>query len=358
VVGDGERNDIIGVGEVRSTDYARHQTNSARAPMKLPHRRQFLHLAAGAAALPAASGFASAQTYPAQPVRLIVAAAAGGDNDITARLMGQVLSERLGQPFVIENRPGAGGNIGTEAVVRAPPDGYTLLLVSSGNATSAALYDKLTFDFMRDIAPVAGIMRVPEIMALNPSVPAKTVPEFIAYSKTNPGKIKMGSGGIGSPAHLAGEMFKMMSGAEMVHVPYRGMALALQDLLAGQVQVVFGSIPSMIGYVRAGALRALGVTTTTRSEMLHEIPTVSEWVPGYDADQWYGIGVPSKTPIDIIEKLNKEINAALADPKIRAPLADLGGTVFPSSPAEFRQFIADETAKWGKVVKFAGIKPQ
>jgi len=291
-------------------------------------------------------------------VRLIVATAAGGGNDIVARLMGQVLSERLGQPFVIENRPGAGGNIGTEAVVRAPADGYTLLLVSSGNATNAALYDKLTFDFMHDIAPVAGIMRVPEIMALNPSAPAKTVPAFIAYSKANPGKVNMGSGGIGSPSHLAGEMFKMMSGAEMVHVPYRGMALALQDLLAGQVQIVIGSIPSMIEYVRAGKLRALAVTTATGSEMLHDVPSVGESVPGYDTKQWYGIGMPSKTPIEIVEKLSKEINATLVDPKIRARLADLGGTAFPNSPAEFRQFIAAETERWAQVVKFAGIKPE
>jgi tripartite-type tricarboxylate transporter receptor subunit TctC len=306
-------------------------------------RRKFLHLAASVAALPVASRIARAQTYPTWPVRLIVATAAGGGNDIIARLMGQALSERLGQPFVIENRPGAGGNIGTEAVARAAADGYTLLLVSSGNATNAALYDKLTFDFMRDIAPVAGIMRVPEIMALNPSVPAKTVLAFIAYSKANPGKINMGSGGIGSPSHLAGEMFKMMSGAEMVHIPYRGMALALQDLLAGQVQTVIGSIPSMIEYVRAGTLRAVGVTTPMRSEMLHDVPAIGESVPGYDTNQWYGIGVPSKTPIEIVDKLNKEINAILADPKIRARLADLGGTVFSSSPAEFRQFIAAET---------------
>jgi tripartite-type tricarboxylate transporter receptor subunit TctC len=325
--------------------------------MGLP-RRKFLLAAAGAAALPVASRVAKAQAYPARPVRLIVATAAGGGNDITARLMGQALSGRLGQPFVIENRPGAGGNLGTETVVRAPADGYTLLLVSSGNATNAALYDKLTFDFMRDLAPVAGIMRVPEIMALNPSVPAKTVSEFIAYSKAHPGKVNMGSGGIGSPAHLAGEMFKMMSGAEMVHVPYRGMALALQDLLAGQVQIVFGSIPSMIGYVKAGTLCALGVTTATRSEMLHNVPTVGESVPGYDTNQWYGIGAPSKTPIEIVDKLNKEINATLADPQIRARLADLGGTVFPSSPDEFRQFIAAETEKWARVIKFAGIKPQ
>ena len=320
-------------------------------------RRKFLLLTASAAA-PFASRIARAQTYPIRPVRLIVATAPGGGNDIIARLMGQVLSERLGQPFVIENRPGAGGNIGTEAVTRASADGYTLLLVSSGNATNAALYDKLTFDFMRDITPVAGILRVPEIMALNPSVPADTVPAFIAYSKANPGKVNMGSGGIGSPAHLAGEMFKVMSGAEMVHVPYRGMALALQDLLAGQVQIVFGSIPSMIEYVRAGTLRALGVTTATRSEMLHDVPAVGESVPGYDTNQWYGIGAPSKTPIEIVDKLNEEINAALADPKVRARLADLGGSAFPCSPVEFRRFIVAETEKWTRVIKFSGIKAQ
>ena len=319
-------------------------------------RRKFLALAAGAAALPSASRFTWAQAYPTRALRLIVATAAGGGNDVIARLMGQALSERLGQPFVIENRPGAGGNIGTEAVVRAPTDGYTLLLVSSGNATNAALYDKLTFDFMRDIAPVAGIMRVPEIMALNPSDPVKTVPAFIAYSKANPGKVNMGSGGTGSPSHLAGELFKMMSGAEMVHIPYRGMALAFQDLLAGQVQIVIGSIPSMIEYVRAGTLRALGVTTATRSELLHDIPTIGESVPGYDTNQWYGIGVPAKTPIEIVDKLNKEINATIADPKIRARVVDLGGTVFPGSPAEFRQFIAAETEKWASVIKFADTK--
>jgi len=319
-------------------------------------RRKFLALAAGAAALPSASRFTWAQAYPTRALRLIVATAAGGGNDVIARLVSQALSERLGQPFVIENRPGAGGNIGTEAVVRAPTDGYTLLLVSSGNATNAALYDKLTFDFMRDIAPVAGIMRVPEIMALNPSVPVKTVPAFIAYSKANPGKVNMGSGGTGSPSHLAGELFKMMSGAEMVHIPYRGMALAFQDLLAGQVQIVIGSIPSMIEYVRAGTLRALGVTTATRSELLHDIPTIGESVPGYDTNQWYGIGVPAKTPIEIVDKLNKEINATIADPKIRARVVDLGGTVFPGSPAEFRQFIAAETEKWASVIKFADTK--
>jgi tripartite-type tricarboxylate transporter receptor subunit TctC len=321
-------------------------------------RRKFLPVAAAVAALPFASRIARTQTYPARSVRLVVATAAGGGNDITARFMAQVLSERLGQPFVVENRPGAAGNIGTEAVARAPADGYTLLLISSGNATNAALYDKLTFDFVRDIAPVAGIMRVPEIMATNPSVPARTIPEFIAYSKANPGKLNMGSGGVGSPAHMAGEMFKMMSGAAMVHVPYRGMALALQDLLAGQVQIVIGSIPSMIGYVKAGTLRALGVTTPTRSELLPDIPSVGEFVPGYDTSQWYGIGVPASTPIEIVDKLNKEINATVAEPKIKAHIAALGGLAFVGPAASFKTLIAEETVKWAKVVKFAGIKAQ
>jgi tripartite-type tricarboxylate transporter receptor subunit TctC len=325
--------------------------------MKLP-RRKFLLITAGAAALPLASGIARGQTYPVRPVRLIVATAAGGGNDIVARLMGQVLSERLGQPFVIENRPGAGGNIGTEAAARAPADGYTLLLASSGNATNPALHEKLTFDFKRDIAPVAAIMRVPEIMAVNPSVLAPTVSAFITYSKANMSKVYMGSGGVGSPAHLAGEMFKMMSGAEMVHVPYRGMALALQDLLAGQVHVVFGSTASMIGYVKAGTLRALAVTTATRSELLHDVPAIGESVPGYDTSQWYGIGAPAKTPGEIINKLNREINAALEDPTIKARLAGLGGTVLAISPAEFGKLIAEDTEKWGRVVKFAGIKTE
>jgi tripartite-type tricarboxylate transporter receptor subunit TctC len=319
-------------------------------------RRKYLHLAAGAAALPFAPQIACAQAYPSRPVRLIVATAAGGGNDIIARLIGQALSERLDQAFVIENRPGAGGNIGTEAVARAPADGYTLLLVSSGNATNVALYDKLTFDFMRDIAPVASIMRVPEIMAINPSVPVKSVLSFIDYSKANTGKVNMGSGGIGSPSHLAGEMFKMMSGAEMAHIPYRGMALALQDLLAGHVQIAIGSIPSMIEHVKAGRLRALGVTAATRSKMLNDVPAIGESVAGYDTNQWYGIGVPSKTPAEIVDKLNKEINATLADPKISARIVGLGGTVFASSPAEFRQFITAETEKWTRVIKFAAIK--
>ena len=282
--------------------------------MKLP-RRQFLHLAAGAAALPAVSRIAWAQAYPTRPVRIIVGFAAGGAADIIARLIGQWLSERLGQPFVIENRPGAGSNIATEAVVRAPPDGYTLLLVGTANAINATLYDKLNFNFIRDIAPVAGIIRVPNVMVVNPSVPAKTVPEFIAYAKANPGKINMASGGIGTAAHVSGELFKMMAGVDMVHVPYRGAAPALTDLLGGQVQVMFASMPSSIEHIRAGKLRALAVTTATRSEALPDIPTVGEFVPGYEASAWYGVGAPKDTPAEIVDKLNKEINAASPIPR-------------------------------------------
>ena len=288
----------------------------------------------------------------------IVGFAAGGAPDILARLMGQWLSERLGQPFVIENRPGAGSNIATEAVVRAPPDGYTLLLVSPANAINATLYDKLNFNFIRDIAPVAGIIREPHVMVVNPSVPAKTVPEFIAYAKANPGKLNMASAGNGTAAHVAGELFKMMTGVDMVHVPYRGAAPALTDLLGGQVQVMFAAMPASIEYIRAGKLRALAVTTATRSEALPDIPTVGEFVPGYEASAWFGVGAPKNTPAEIIDKLNKEINAALADPKIKARLADLGGTVLPGSPADFGKLIADETEKWGKVIRAANIKPE
>jgi len=323
--------------------------------MKLP-RRQFLHLAAGAAALPAVSRIARAQAYPSRPVRIIVGFAAGGSADILARLMGQWLSERLGQPFVIENRPGAGSNIGTEAVVRAPPDGYTLLLASSANAIAATLYDRLNFDFTRDIAPVAGVARYSNVMVLHPSFPAKTVPEFIAYAKTNPAKINMGSGGNGGVSHVSGELFKMMTGVNMVHVPYRGTAPALTELLGGQVQVVFADVSSSIEHIRAGKLRALAVTTTLRSEALLDIPTVAEFVPGYEASTWQGIGAPKNTSAEIVERLNNEIKAALADPKIKARLADLGGTVLPGTPADFGKLIAEETEKWGKVVKFAGIK--
>jgi tripartite-type tricarboxylate transporter receptor subunit TctC len=323
--------------------------------MKLP-RRNFLHLAAAAAALPAVSRFVWAQAYPTRPVRLIAPFAPGGSSDIIARLMGQWLSERLGQQFVIDNRPGGGGNIGTEAVVRASPDGYTLLLVGSYNAVNATLYAKLNFDLIRDIAPVASVIRGAYVMVVNPSVPAKTVPEFIAYAKANPGKLTMASSGIGTPPHVIGELFKMMAGVNLVHVPYRGSGPALIDLLAGQVQVSFPSMTSSIEYVRAGKLRALAVTTATRSDALQDIPTVGEFVAGYEASAWYGIGAPRNTPVEVIDKLNKEINAGLGDPKIKARLADLGNAPLALSPADFGKLIAEETEKWGKVVKFSGAK--
>jgi tripartite-type tricarboxylate transporter receptor subunit TctC len=323
--------------------------------MKLP-RRQFLHLAAGAAALTAVSRIARAQTYPSRPVRLIVPLAPAGAADILARLIGQWLSERLGQQFVIDNRPGGGGNIGTEAAVRAPADGYTLLLVGGLNAVNATFYYKLNFNFIRDIAPVASIIRTPFVMAVNPTVPAKTVPEFIAYAKTSPGKINYGSAGTGTATHLTGELFKMMAGVDMVHVPYRGGGPALADLLGGQVQVMFPTTVSSIEYIKAGRLRALAVTAATRSDVLPDIPTVGEFVPGYEASNWYGVGAPKATVAKIVEKLNKEINAGLADPNMKTRLADLGGTVLVGSPADFGKLIAEETEKWGKVVKFTGIK--
>jgi tripartite-type tricarboxylate transporter receptor subunit TctC len=325
--------------------------------MKLP-RRNFLYLAAGAAALPSLSCIARAQAYPSRPVRVIVGFAAAGALDIVARIMGQRLSERLGQPFVIDNRPGAGGNIGTEAVVRASPDGYTLLMVSSANAINATLYDKLNFNFIRDIAPVATIIGNTYVMVVHPSMPAKTVPEFIAYAKANPGKINMASAGNGSPPHVAGELFKMMAGVKLIHVPYRGGGTALPDLLAGQVQVYFATTVASIEYIRAGKLRPLAVTTATRSDALPDVPTVSEFVPGYETSFWYGIGAPKKTPIEIVDKLNSEINAALADPKITARLADLGATVLPGSPADFAKLIADDTEKWGKVIRALNIKAE
>ena len=323
--------------------------------MKFP-RRQFLHLAAGAAALPAASRISNAQAYPTRPVRLVAPFAAGGGSDITARLIGQWLSERLGQSFIIENRPGAGGNIGTEAVVKARPDGYTLLLVGAFNAVNATVYDKLNFNFIRDIALVAGIIVVPNVMVVNLSVPATTVPEFITYAKSKPGKTTMASAGVGAPGHVAGELFKMMTGVDMVHVPYRSSGPALTDLLGGQVQISFPTAVASIEYIRAGRLRALAVTTAKRGEALPDLPTVGEFVPGYEASNWYGIGAPTGTPAEIISKLNREINTALADPTFKARLADVGGTALSSSPAEFSKLIADETEKWGKVVKFAGIK--
>jgi tripartite-type tricarboxylate transporter receptor subunit TctC len=323
--------------------------------MKLP-RRTFMHLAAGAAALPALPHVAAALDYPTRPVSLVAGFAPGGGVDITARLIGQWLSERLGQQFVIENRPGASSNIATEVVVRAPADGYTLLLVGSFNTINATLYDKLNYNFIRDIAPVASVMRYPYVMVVNPSFPAKTVPEFIAYAKANPGKLNMASPGTGSGDHIAGELFKMMTGVDMVDVTYRGIALALSDLLGGQVQVSFPSIISSIQYIRAGQLRALAVVTATRSHALPDIPAMAEFVPGYEASNWYGVGAPKATPAEIIDKLNKEISAGLADPNMKARLADLGGTVLAGSPADFGKLIADETEKWAKVIKFAGIK--
>ena len=317
----------------------------------------FLHLAAGAAALPAASRIARAQAYPSRPVRIVVPFAAGGSTDIIARLIGQWLSERLGQQFVIENRPGAGSNIGTEVVVNAPPDGYTLLLVGASSAINATLYEKLSFNFLRDIAPVSGIISIPFIMAVNPSFPAKTVSEFIAYARANPGKVNMASGGNGTAGHLSGELFKMMAGINMVHVPYRGEAPALTDMLGGQVQAMFGTMPASIEYVRAGKLRPLAVTSARRSELLPDLPTVGDFVPGYETSALQGVGAPRNTPAEIINKLNKEINAGLADPKIKTRVADMGGTVLAGSPADFGKLIADETEKWGKVVKFSGAKP-
>jgi tripartite-type tricarboxylate transporter receptor subunit TctC len=325
--------------------------------MKLP-RRKFLHLAAGAAALPAVSRVASALDYPTRPVHLIVGFAAAGPSDIAARLMGQWLSERFGRQFIIENRPGAGSNIATETVVRASPDGYTLLLVGAPAAINATLYSNLSFNVIRDIAPVAGMVRVPEVMVVNPSVPAKTVPDFIAYARDNPGKINMATGGPGSVPDVAGELFKFMTGVDLVRVGYRGGGPALIDLLGGQVQVMFESALTTIPYIRADKLRALAVTSMTRSATLPGVPTVGEFVPGYEATAWFGVGAPKNTPADIVNRLDKEINAGLADPNIKERLADLGGIPMPMSAAEFGKLIADETEKWAKVIKFAGIKPE
>src|SRR5262245_55538567 len=323
--------------------------------MKLP-RRRFLHLAAGAAALPAVSRIARAQAYPTRPVRLIVPIAPGGASDIVARLMGQWLSERLGQQFVIDNRPGGGANIGTEAVVSAPADGYTLLLCAVFNATNAAIYDKLNYNFIRDIAPVAGVLGGPYVLVVNPSVPTKSILDFIAYAKANPRKLNMASAGTGTGGHIAGELFKMMAGVDLVHVPYRGGGPALTDLLGGQVQVMFFTSVASIKYIRAVRLRALAVTTATRSDELPDIPTGAEFVPGYEASNWFGVCAPNATPTEIVEKLNKEINAGLADPKIKARLADVGGTALSGSPADFGKLIADETEKWAKVIRAANIK--
>jgi tripartite-type tricarboxylate transporter receptor subunit TctC len=324
--------------------------------MKLP-RRRFLHLAAGAAALPAVSRIARAQTYPTRPVRLIIGYPPGGSADMTARLMGQWLSERLGQTFVIESRPGAATNIATEAVVHAPPDGYTLLLVAPANAINATLYERLNYNFIRDIAPVAALIRFPNVMVVNPSVPAKTVPEFITYAKANPGRLNMASSGNGSTIHVSGELFKMMTGVKMVHVPYRGGAPALTDMISGQVQVMFDNLPTSIEFIKTGMLRPLAVTTATRSQVLPDLPTVADFVPGYEASAWYGVGAPKGTPDEVVNTLNKEINAILGGPQAKARFADLGAAVLAGSPSEFATLIAEETEKWGKVVKFSGAKP-
>jgi tripartite-type tricarboxylate transporter receptor subunit TctC len=325
--------------------------------VKLP-RRRFLYLAAGAATLPTSLRVASALDYPTRPVHIIVGYAPGGTNDISARLIGQWLSERLGRQFVIENRPGAASNLATQTVVQAPPDGYTLLLVNTSNAINSTLYDKLNFNFIDDIAPVAGIMRASQVMVVNPSIVAKTVAEFITYAKANPGKINMGSAGIGSVTHICGELFKMLSGVNLVHVPYRGAGPALVDLLGGQVQVMFVGVTEAIEYIKVGRLRALAVTTAARTSALPDIPTVGEFVAGYEAVTFYGIGAPKSTPADIVDRLNREINAGLADPKLKMRLADLGGVPMPMTPADFGKFIADETEKWAKVIRTANIKPE
>jgi tripartite-type tricarboxylate transporter receptor subunit TctC len=325
--------------------------------MKL-QRRRFLHLAAGAAALPALPRLALALDYPTRPVRIIVGFPPGGAADITARLMGQRLLERLGQPSIIENRPGAGTNIATEAVVGAPADGYTLLLVSVANAVNATLYERLNFDFVRDIAPVAGLIRGPLVMVLNPSVPATTVREFIAYARANPNKINVASAGHGTPGHMASALFQLSTGLGLLDVPYRGGAPALTDLLAGQVQVMFDNLPTSLGYIRAGKVRPLAVTTATRSHALPDLPTVGEFVPGYEVSSWFGIGAPTNTPEEIIDKLNGGINAALADPKIKARIAELGSMVLAGSPADFGSLIAEETEKWGRVIRAANIKAE
>jgi tripartite-type tricarboxylate transporter receptor subunit TctC len=327
------------------------------AAIKRP-RRRLLAAAAGAAVLHALSRVARAETYPTRPIRLIVTTAPGGSPDIIARLIGQWLSERLGQPIVVENRTGAGTAIATELALRAPADGYTLLLAISANAINAAVYENLPFNFIRDIAPVASIASIPLVMETNPSVPAKTVPEFIAYAKANPGKLNMASGGNATPLHVAGELFKMMAGVEMLHVPYRGEGHALPDLISGQVQVLFGVMPASLGYIRAGTLRALAVTTAKRQELLPDVPTIGEFLPGYEARGWYGLVAPKSTPIEIVERLNKEVNAALADPNMQKRLTDVGAAVFAGSPADFGKFIADEIEKWRRVANFAGIKAE
>jgi tripartite-type tricarboxylate transporter receptor subunit TctC len=325
--------------------------------MKLP-RRKFLRLAAGAAALPVMSRIARTQAYPARPVRIIVGFPAGGTGDVSARLIGQWLSERLGQPFVVENRPGAAGNVAAEAVVRAPADGHTLLLIVATNTVNASLFDKLSFNLVRDLAPVAGLSRSPLVLEVNPAVPVNAVPEFIAYLKDNPGKVSLASYGTGTISHLAGELFKMVAGVHMLHVPYRGSSPMLTDLLAGQVQAAFDNLPASIGHIRADKLRPLAVSTALRSETLPNVPTVSEFLPGFEASAWSGFGVPKNTPAEIVDRLNKEINASLRDPKIKARLTDLGATALEGSPADFGNLIAGETEKWGKVIRAANIKAE
>jgi tripartite-type tricarboxylate transporter receptor subunit TctC len=324
--------------------------------MKLP-RRKFLFLAGSAAAFSSALRVARAQAYPSRPVRIVVGYAPGGGQDILARLIGQWLSDRLGQPFIIENRPGSGATIATETVVRAPPDGYTLLTIGPAHAVNATLYDKLSFNFLRDIAPVASVTVNPSVLEVHPSVPVKSVPEFIAYAKANPGKLNMASAGNGTIQHVSGELFKLMTGVDMVHVPYRGAGPALADLLGGQVQVMFDTLISSIEYIKAGKLRALAVTTAARHELLPDLPTVGDFVPGYESSSVNGIGAPGGTPAAIVDTLNREINAGLADPKLKARFSDLGSTVLHGSPAAYGKFLADETEKWAKVVKFAGMKP-
>ena len=323
-----------------------------------PSRRHVLHLAAGAIALPAASRIARAQTYPARPVHIIAGFAAGGGVDIAARLTGQWLSERLGQTFVTENRTGADGNIGTEVVVNAPADGYMLLLATVPNAVNATLYQKLNFNFIRDTVPIAGIIRVPMVVLLHPSIPATTIPELIAYAKANPGKVNMASAGIGSAPHMAGELFNVMTGVNMVHIPYRGQGPALTDLLGGQVQIMFATSPGTTDFIKSGKLRALAVTTASRANVLPDLPTVGDFVPGYEASQWYGLVAPKGTSADIVERLNKEVNAAFVDPGMKERFANIGGEPLVGSPAEFGKLIANETEKWAKVVKFAGVTPQ
>jgi len=324
--------------------------------MKL-RRREFLHLAGAAAALPAVSRLARAQSYPSRPLRMIIGYPPGGSADLTARLTGQWLSEQLGQPVVIESRPGAATNLATEAVVRAAPDGYTLLLVAPANAINATLYDKLNFNFLSDMAPVAGIIRFPNVVVVNPSLPIKTIPELIAYAKANPGKLNMASSGNGSTIHMSGELFKMMAGINMVHVPYRGGAPALTDLMGGQVQVMFDNVPTSAEHIKAGKLRGLAVTSTEPSEVLPDLPTVAEFLPGYEASAWYGLAVPRNTPGEVIDRINKATNAILADPKAQARFAELGASLLPGSAADFGKLLVDETEKWGKVVRFAGAKP-